>query len=454
MFNNLTCHSEGAQRPKNLLSNSFRSFLSSGPELRASAHQDKLHEESRDPERQRRVTDEHPYKNALEGIRVLDFTWLLAGPYATRILADFGAEVIKVQSQKVATGAESNSTGYFNTWNRNKLGITLDMSCPEARDIALRLVKMSDIVMENFTPRVMSNWGLSYDELVEVKPNIIMLSMSGMGEAGPWRDFIALGPTIQAFSGITHLTSFPKSPPLGLGYSYADPAAGLFAVLAVLAALEHRDETGQGQHIDISEYETMCSLLGPAILDYTVNHNVATPQGNNPGYIAAAPYGCYKCLGDDRWCVIAVSMEEEWQALRDVLGHPAWSREERFSTLSRRKEHSEELNELLEQWTVKHTPEEIMNLLQQASVPAGIVEDANDLANDTQLTARNFFIQTEHPVLGKTTSDNTPIKLSRTPARFRRPAPLLGQDNYYVYREILGMSEQELSQYIKEGVIS
>ena len=393
-------------------------------------------------------------RSTLKGLRILDFTWLLAGPYATRVLADFGAEVIKVQSRKIATGAESNTTGYFNTWNRNKLSITLNMSHPEARDIALKLVKASDVVMENFTPRVMSNWGLSYDKLIEMKPDIIMLSMSGMGGTGPWKDFAAFGPTIQAFSGITYLSSFPQSPPLGLGYSYADPVAGLFAVLAVLAALEYRDKTGQGQHIDISEYETMCSLLGPAILDYTVNHNAAMPQGNNPGHIAAAPYSCYRCVGDDRWCVIAVFSEEEWQALRDVLGDPAWSGEERFSTISGRQKHAEELNKLLEQWTVKHTPEEVMNLLQQAGIPAGIVEDANDLANDPQLTARDFFIQAEHPVLGKTISDNTPIKLSRTPARFCRPATLLGQDNHYVYQELLGMSEQELSQYIEEGVIS
>ena len=422
-------------------------------------------------------------KHALEGIRILDFTWLLAGPYATRILADFGAEVIKVQSQKIATGAESNTTGYFNTWNRNKLGITLNMNHPEAKDISLRLVKASDVVMENFTPRVMSNWGLSYDNLKKVKPDIIMLSMSGMGGTGPWRDFAAFGPTIQAFSGITSLTSFShslatlahrndrggahddgekfvKSPPLGLGYSYADPVAGLFAALAVLAALEYRDKTGQGRHIDISEYETMCSLLGPAILDYTVNQDSAVPQGNNPGHVPSAPYGCYRCRGNDRWCVIAVSTEEEWQALKHVLTEVKESRVKsqesggELSTLEGRKNHAEELNELLEQWTIKHTPEEVMNLLQQAGVPAGIVEDANDLANDPQLTARNFFIQAEHPVLGKTIFDNTPIKFSRTPARFCRPAPLLGQDNHYVYREILGMSEQELSRYIEEGVIS
>jgi len=401
-----------------------------------------------------RLKDSKTVQHALDGLRILDFSWLMAGPYATRILADFGAEVIKVQSRKTATGAESNTTHYFNTWNRNKLGITLNMNHPKAKDIALRLVKISDVVMENFTPRVKSNWGLSYDNLRGIKPDIIMLSMSAMGQSGPWRDFAALGPTIQAFSGITQLTSFPQGPPLGLGYSYADPISGLFAILAILAALEHREKTGQGQYIDISEYECMCSLLGPAILDYTVNHNVATPQGNCPGHIAAAPYSCYKCSGEDRWCVIAVSTEEEWQSLCHVLGNPPWSKEERFSTLSGRERHAEELGQLLEQWTIKHTPEEVMNLLQQAGVAAGLVEDANDMANDPQLVARNFFVKAEHPVLGKTTSDNTPIKLSRTPARFHRAAPLLGQDNRYVYKELLGLSEQDLSQYIEEGVIS
>ena len=409
-------------------------------------------------------------KDALQGMRILDFTWLLAGPYATRILADFGAEVIKVQSKKTATGAEDNTTGYFNTWNRGKLSIALDMSYPQAKNIVFELVKISDVVVENFTPRVMSNWGLSYDKLAKAKPDIIMLSMSGMGQTGPWRDFAALGHTIQAFSGITYLTSFPSelaSPaacnngektgqgsPLGLGYPYADPVAGLFAVFAILAALEYRNKTGQGQYIDISEYEALCSSLGSAILDYTVNDNIAGPQGNNPGYNQATPYGCYRCRGDDRWCVIAISKEEEWQALCQVLKYPAWSKEERFSNFSTRRSHTIELNNLIEQWTIGRTPEEVIRLLQEAGVPAGTVEDAGNLANDPQLMARSFFAQIEHPTLGKTTSDNTPIKLSRTSAKIHRAAPLLGQDNEYVYQGLLGMCKEELSQYMEQGTLS
>lgn len=393
------------------------------------------------------------YRDALQGIRILDFTWLLAGPYATRLVADFGAEVIKIQSRKTAKGAESNATGYFNMWNRNKLSITLDMSYPEARDIVLKLVRISDVIVENFTPRVMSNWGLSYETLKEVKPDLIMVSMSGMGHTGPWRDFVTLGPTIQALSGMTYLTSFSEDAPLGLGYSYADPVAGLFAALAILASLEYRDRTGQGQYIDISEYETMCALLGPTILDYTINHHLAKPQGNNPNYISAVPYGCYQCLGDDRWCVIAVSTEEEWHALCQALGLPTWTREEKFSTLSKRRENSEELNELLEQWTGSHTAEEVMSLLQKAGVPCGVVSDAVDLANDQQLESREFFIQLPHPVLGNTRIDSTPVRLSRTPAQFRRSAPLLGQDNHYVYQKLLGMDEPQLSYYIEKGII-
>ncbi len=389
----------------------------------------------------------------LRGLRVLDFTWVLAGPYATRILADFGAEVIKVQSRKTARGAELNTTGYFSTWNRNKLSITLDLSCPEGRELALRLVGMSDVVMENFTPRVMPNWGLSYENLKKVKADLIMISMSGTGQTGPWRDFVAFGPTIQALSGITYLTSFVPDSPIGLGYSYADHVAGLFAALAVLASLEYRDRTGEGQYINISEYEAMCTLLGPAIMDYAANHSPVIPRGNHPNYALAVPYGCYKCLGDDKWCAIAVFTEEEWQALCRVLGNPPWSKEARFSTFWQRREHIEELNELVEQWTAQHNPGEVMNWLQEAGVPAGVVKDAHEVAEDPQLATRGFFVDVRHPVLGKTTFDSTPIRLGRTPARFRRAAPSLGQDNRYVYQELLGMSHQELSRYIEDGVI-
>ena len=393
-------------------------------------------------------------KDVLEGIRVLDFTWLLAGPYATRILADFGAEVIKVQSGKTASGAESNNTGYFNTWNRNKLGITLDMTHPEARGLALKLVEVSDVVIENFTPRVLANWDLGYESVKKAKPDIIMVSLSGMGQTGPWQNFAALGPTVQALSGITCLTSSDRERPVGVGYSYADTVAGMFAALAVLAALEHRAGTGQGQYIDMSEYEAMCSLLGPAILDYSVNRNVAVPGGNATDAIPAAPYGCYRCLGDDRWCVIAVFTDQEWRALCRVMGSPDWVRQAKFSSLLKRKQHAAELDELLGRWTSNYAPEQVMPLLQEAGVSCGVVNNAADLANDPRLKNRDFFIQLPHPVLGKTYADSTPVRMSRTPAQFRRAAPQLGQDNSYVYQELLGLDEAQLRDYIDRGIIA
>jgi len=392
-------------------------------------------------------------QSALPGIRVLDFTRLLAGPYATRILADFGAEVIKVQSGKTATGAETNATGYFNTWNRNKLGITLDMAHPEGRELALKLAGISDAVIENFTPRVMANWGLSYEALKGVKPDIILVSLSGMGQTGPWRDYAALGPTIQALSGITYLTSSSQDTPEGIGYAYADPLAGLLAAFATLAALEYRNKTGRGQYIDISEYEVMCNLLGPALLDYSVNHHATLPRGNADD-APAAPYNCYPCRGEDRWCVIAAYSEEEWHALCRVMGNPAWTKQEKFSSLSRRQQHTGELDELLGQWTANHPPELVMKMLQEAGVPSAVVNNAADLANDPQLKSRGFFVPVTHPVLGDTSFDSTPIRLNVTPARSWRPAPRLGQDNRYVYQQLLGLSEEKFQQYIEEGVIA
>ena len=269
-------------------------------------------------------------KGIIKGIRVLDFTRVLAGPFTTRILADFGAEVIKVRSGTVPGAAEENRGAYFNAWNRNKLGITLNMSRPEARELVLRLVSITDVVIENFTPRVMSNWGIAYEDLRRIREDIIMISMSGMGQTGPWKDFTAYGPTIQSLCGLTFLTSYDRKNPMGLGYSHADTIAGLYGALAVLAALEYRDKTGKGQSIDLSEYEAGCTLLGTVFMDLTANQKDILPQGNWTGYISAAPYGCYPCLGDDRWCAIAVFNNDEWKAFCEIMGDPPWTREERF----------------------------------------------------------------------------------------------------------------------------
>ncbi|MBW1802621.1 MAG: CoA transferase, partial [Deltaproteobacteria bacterium] len=302
----------------------------------------------------------------LKGLRVLDLTRVLAGPYATRLMADFGAEVIKIQSGKTARGAESNTSPYFIAWNRNKRSITLDMDHPEARSLFLRLVEISDVLVENFSPRVMSNWGMEYDALKQVNAKLIMMSMSAMGQSGPWKDLVAFGPTLQSMAGLTYLTSFSAKSPMGIGFAYADIIAGLYATLAVLAALEYRDRTGQGQYIDLSQYDAICTTIGPALLDVMTNKRTLLPQGNDSADVQAAPCGCYRCAGDDRWCVIAVFTEDEWRAFCDLMGNPAWTKEERFATLSKRKAHKTDLNEYIQNWTIQHTAEEVVELLQKS----------------------------------------------------------------------------------------
>ncbi len=391
-------------------------------------------------------------QDALGDIRIVDFTWVLAGPYAARILADSGAEVIKIQS-RVTMGAESpNNEGYFITWNRNKRGITLNLSKPEGRDIARRLIQVSDAVVENFTPRVMRNWGLDYSTLSRTRPGLIMLSMSGMGQTGVQQNYSAFGPTIQALSGITQLTTFPHHPPLGIGYSYADHIAGLAGALSLLAALEYRHRTGRGQHIDLSELEAMSGLMGIELLNLAVNHKIATPVGNHPLYHQAAPYGIYRCKGEDKWCAIAIFTEEEWEVLCHVMGNPRWTAEARFADLRSRVNNRDKLDELVEEWTTQHEALEVMERLQKYGIAAGVVQDASDLAHDPQLGARDFFTQMGHPARGSVTVDGSPMKFSRTPIRFHHSAPLLGQDNNYVYGKLLGMSQEEIKRYTEMGI--
>ncbi len=395
-----------------------------------------------------------PMKNdILKGIRVIDFTWMLAGPFATRILADFGAEVIKVQSKKTAKGMESNLTWYFNHWNRNKLGITLDMDYPEAREIALRLIKISDVMIENFSPRVLSNWGFYYEKIREIKPEIIMVNISAMGGDGPWRDFIGFGTTLQSLCGLTYLTSFDKDLPMGIGYPYVDSIIGLYATLAILNAIEYRKRTGDGQYIDLSGFEASLTLLGPCILDILLNNADIIPCGNSANHIPSAPYGCYKCLEEDRWCVIAVCNEDQWKALVKVMGEPKWACEDRFSNISKRKENSKELDELINKWTSSLSAEEILNILQREGIPSGIVQTAKDIANDPQLKERRFFLPLKHTPIGDIITDRQPIRFGDDETEIKKRAPLLGEDNRYVFVELLGLKEDEFNLYVKKGII-
>ncbi len=392
-------------------------------------------------------------ENILDGLRVLDFTRLLAGPYATRIFADFGAEVIKVQSKMTARGAEQNDTAYFSTWNRNKRSISLNLEHPEARSILLQLVVLSDVVVENFSSRVMSNWGLSYERLTELKPDLVMLSISAMGHTGPWKDFVGFSPTLHALSGLTSATSRHLDSPVCLGHAYGDIITGLYAALAILAAVEHRDKTGDGQHIDLSEYEALCTLLGPYLMKAALEPKQGESSQRCVDLHEAAPCGCYQCKGDDRWCVITVFNQDDWQAFCRVSGQPELMAD-KFSTIAKRRKNRTELDKLISQWTAGHAAEAIERKLQAADVAAAVVQNAADLAADIQLAARRFFISLQHPLLGKTFSDRSALWPWRQQPKNWKAAPLLGEDNRHVFVELLGMTDADLLSFMKRGIIS
>jgi crotonobetainyl-CoA:carnitine CoA-transferase CaiB-like acyl-CoA transferase len=380
--------------------------------------------------------------SVLKNVRVLDFTWVLAGPYATRLLADFGAEVIKIQPRLPAEDESPLSRAYYNQWNRNKLGLNLNTA--EGIELAKKLVAVSDIVIENFTPRVMANWQLDYQNLRKIKPDIIMLSMSVMGQTGPRRDYTGFGATVQALSGMTGLTSFRAEEPLGPGFSYADHVAGLYASLAILGALEYHRRTGEGQYIDLSQVETMTSLLGGAVME-TSGGKTAAPKGNDSS--TAAPHNVYRCR-DGKWIAISVSSEEEWRRLLQSMGYPDELDNEQYTTGAKRLVNGKELDDLMGKWTHRYTAQELMVLLQQNGVSAGLVHNVDDLLADPQLKARDFFTRVEEGF-----TDTPPVRLSRTPAVYHRAAPVTGQDNDYVYRELLGLPDEEIIRLKETGVI-
>jgi len=369
-------------------------------------------------------------------------------------MADFGAEVVKVQSRRIPGVDQDNLTPYFAQWNRGKLGVTLNLERPEARALFKRLVSISDVVIESYSRRVMANWGLDYAELRAVKPDIVMVSMSAFGHTGPWADQVGFGATVQALSGITFLTSYKEGEPVGPGLAFADHMAGLYGAIAILNALEYRRATGIGQYIDLSQFEAACIAMRQPLAKY-VNSGVASrPVGNHDADGLAAPHNVYRCLGDDHWVAIVVCNDTEWKGLCRAMGEPLLAEEPRFASIGERVKNQDELDAIIGRWTVNRSAGEVEAMLQAVGVRAGVVYDAAGLAWDEQLLARGFFADVDHPVLGKLTMDGTPIKMVGGPSWISsRPAPLLGQHNVDVFHGLLGLSAEELRQYEAEHVI-
>ena len=406
----------------------------------------------------------------LKGIRVLDLGTMWAMPLATRQLALLGAEVITIEScqrpnlTRFGTHAENdpkgnywNTSGRFNSVCLNKRGITLDLSTDEGREIFKKLVKISDIVTENFAPRVMKNLGLDYAVLKELNPGIIMVSSSGFGHTGPWKNYRCYAANLGALAGYSELTGYAGGAPIKFHGVAADVDAALHAGLAILTALEYRRRTGKGQWIDLSQYETAIQYLGESIIDYAVNGRIQARMGNRSAYMA--PQGCYRCRGDDKWVVIAVSSEAEWISLCQAMGNPSLASDEKFHDVASRRQNQDELDKLIEAWTITRDHYEVMYLLQKAGVPAGAVLNAKELLLDPHLNERGYFHRVTHPKLeglehlGTRIYPGLPWKTSEVSVGPLKPAPTLGQDNEYVLAGLLGMSDEEINELRQQGII-
>ena len=388
----------------------------------------------------------------LDGIRVLDFTWVVAGPVATRILADLGAEVIKVERSN-ATDFGTRRGGLSGTLNRGKRSIVLNLADPRGLALAQRLAAVADVVIDNFSARVMPNLGLDYESLRRLNPDVICVRMTGFGTDGPYRDHVSYGPTLQALAGYTLAMAEPGEAPAGFGYSYSDVAGGNAGALAVLAALWHRQETGQGQNVDLSQFEAVASLIGPALLARTLDGGVTRAAGNASQEESDAPHGVYPCAGNDRWIAIAVSGDDAWRRFARALGDPSWTHQVRFATSAGRAAAGAALDALVSEWTRTQTAEAAMASLQAAGVAAGLVADAEDLCvRDPQLAARGHFVEVPTAEGDTVRMDGPPYVLSATPARVSGPGPLLGEHTDDILRTVLALEPDEIAALRATGV--
>jgi benzylsuccinate CoA-transferase BbsF subunit len=392
----------------------------------------------------------------LAGTRVLDFTWVVAGPVATRILADHGAEVIKLERKPGPPGERQR--GLQGDLHRNKLSITVNMANPRGIEIARRLAARSDLVIDNFSARVMRGWGMDYANLSKIKPDIICISMSGLGHTGPRASYVSYGPTLQALTGFTRLMTEETGEPAGYGYSYADMAGGYTGALAALIALWYRRRTGRGQFIDLSQFEALVSVVGPALLDISVNGRVQSPPGYVSQEMPAAPHGVYKCRGlgddDDRWLALSVRTQPEWERFVDAIGSPAWAHRPQFRTLFMRMQKREQLDAHVETWTITQSADHAMEILQRAGVAAGLVANGKDIClRDPQLQERNFWGSVVLPDGQRTNVTGVPIKMSATPGTIRTPSPPIGSANDYVLGELLGYRHDERVQLVAAGAV-
>ena len=390
----------------------------------------------------------------LQGLRIADLTRFYAGPIGTMFLGFYGAQVVKVESAELEANRDLTRP-MFADYNRSKLGCTIDARHPQGKELLRRLVASSDVLVDNFSPGVINRLGVSYEDVQQVKPDIIQVTMPGMGLAGPLRHWVTWGSQVMTYSGLGYLWGYPDGPMEARSkIVFADYVGAAMLGLVVLAALEHRDQTGEGQFIELSLLEGQASLLGPAYLDYTVNGRRWDAEGYREHLGGRyAPYGCYPCRGSDAWIIIACQTDEEWQGLARLMGEPLWASEGRFTSRSGRREHWEELDQRLAEWTVGYTPRRLLRLLQGAGVPAGIPMSGEDLYHDLHLRARGHIVENDHPWWGHLAYSGLPGIPSLSAADASGLTPWIGQDNAYVFGQLLEMEEPQIKELEEAGAI-
>ncbi|MPZ14322.1 MAG: hypothetical protein GEU73_07835 [Chloroflexi bacterium] len=398
----------------------------------------------------------------LDGIRVVELCTGAAGPTVTKCLAEYGAEVLRVESRRRpdthrggANRARWNKSPSFVKLHRGKKSVTINLQTARGQALVLDLIRASDVVAENFSLGVLDRWGLGYERLRAAKPEIIVISLKGLGHTGPHAHHITWGPNLLCLFGMTHLWNFPDAdvPTQEARVQHPDFMAGVAGAAAVMAALLFRERTGKGQFIDAAQVEVGANLLGPAYLDAIVNHRDPRPTGNRrPG---AVPHGAYPTAeGPERWCAISVEGQEAWERFRAAIGDPPWSSDPCFATPLSRERHADEIDRLVGDWSRNHTRQQIMGRLQAAGVAAASIQDVDDLfERDPHARARGLLVELNEPEMGPVVTEYPPVRLSETPAQIRAPAPVMGEQTGQVLRGILHLTEGEIEELAAEGVL-
>lgn len=399
----------------------------------------------------------------LSNIRIANFGWVWAGPVTGQTLGFLGADVVKIESQTridltrtlppFAQGQAGPNRSLSNhaCWAGNG-SITLNLKKPEAVELAKEFIAGCDAVVENFGPGVMDKMGLGYAELIKVKPDIVLFSMPAAGQYGALKNVRTYGMSLTSLTGVDSLTGYADGAPVPFENAFADPYNGILGAFAVLTALTYRDRTGKGQHIDHSQQEAVMQMAGPAFMDYEINGNIAGPLGNRHPLAVNAPHGVFPCAGDDRWISIAVTTDDEWDALTAAMGRPPWTSEGDFASRKARLANIDALHAKIAQWTADHNDRSLADTLQAAGVAAAPVLNVGDLLEDPHYRERKTFIEVDHPLGFKETIYGAYVKTSRTEASIK-PGPWMGQDNERVFKEILGMDADRFDRLVAAEVI-